>query len=73
MLAAMSRDGVRASPQAPPVSRCDAEAEKGRAVDLGVTALDDARAQGMLQPSKADRLALEEVQAVRQARDGHPA
>lgn len=58
MLAAMSRDEVQASPQAPPVHRCDMKAATIRAVDLGMTALDDARAQGTLQPSEANRLAL---------------
>lgn len=73
MLAAMSRDEVQASRQTPPTRRCDAEAEKVLAVNLGMTALDDARAQGTLQPSEADRLALHEVRAARRARDGHRA
>jgi hypothetical protein len=70
MLAAMSRDGVRTSPQAPHVR--DTEAEKVLAVDLGMTALADARAQGMLQSSEAHRLALQEFRAVRQARARPP-
>jgi hypothetical protein len=68
----LARD-VQAASQAPPTRRGDAEAEKVRAVDLGMTALDDARAQRMLQASEADRLALQEVQnGLRRPRPHHP-
>jgi hypothetical protein len=35
--------------------------------EAGLSALDDARAQGTLPPEDADRLAVEEVKAVRRA------
>jgi hypothetical protein len=42
--------------------------EDALAVYLGDRALDDARAQGTLDPDEADRLAVDEVRAVRSAR-----
>jgi hypothetical protein len=42
--------------------------EDALAVYLGMKALDEARAQGTLEPNEADRLAVEEVRAVRRAR-----
>jgi hypothetical protein len=42
--------------------------EDALAVYLGMKALDEARAQGTLEPDEADRLAVEEVRAVRRAR-----
>lgn len=42
--------------------------EDALVVYLGLKALDDARAQGTLDPGEADRLAVEEVRAVRRAR-----
>jgi hypothetical protein len=47
--------------------------EDSLAVYLGMKALDDARAQGTLAPEQADRLAVEEVRAVREARRRRPA
>lgn len=44
--------------------------EDALAVYLGLTALDEARAQGTLDPDEADRIAVEEVRAVRRARHG---
>jgi hypothetical protein len=41
--------------------------EDALSVYLGLRALDDARAQGTLPPEDADRLAVEEVKAVRRA------
>jgi hypothetical protein len=50
-------------------SKSDTEVvEDALAVYLGLKALDDARAQGTLDPDEADRLAIEEVRAVRRAR-----
>jgi len=37
-------------------------------VFLGLRALEDARAQGTLSPDEADRLAVDEVKAVRRSR-----
>jgi hypothetical protein len=49
--------------------KSDAEVvEDALAVYLGMNALDEARAQGTLSPDEADRLAVEEVRAVRKAR-----
>jgi len=42
--------------------------EDALAVYLGLRALDDARAQGTLDPEQADRLAVEEVRATRRER-----
>jgi hypothetical protein len=42
--------------------------EDALSVYLGLRALEDARAQGTLSPDEADRLAVEEVKAVRRAR-----
>jgi len=42
--------------------------EDALAVFLGLRALDEARAQGTLAPDDADRLAVQEVRAVRRAR-----
>ncbi len=42
--------------------------EDALAVFLGLHALEDARAQGTLEAAEADRLAVEEVRAVRRAR-----
>jgi hypothetical protein len=42
--------------------------EDALAVFLGLRALEDARAQGTLKADKADRLAVQEVRAVRRAR-----
>jgi hypothetical protein len=42
--------------------------EDALAVFLGLRALDDARAQGTLAADEADRLAVQEVRAVRRAR-----
>ncbi len=42
--------------------------EDALAVFLSLRALDDARAQGTLTPDEADRLAVQEVRAVRRAR-----
>ena len=42
--------------------------EDALAVYLGMSALDEARAQGTLSPDAANRLAVEEVRAVRRAR-----
>ncbi len=42
--------------------------EDALAVYLGLRALDDARAQGMLDPDEADRLAVEEAHAARRER-----
>lgn len=42
--------------------------EDALAVYLGLRALDDARAQGTLDPEQADRLAVEEVRAARRER-----
>jgi len=42
--------------------------EDALAVYLGMNALDEARAQGTLRSDEADRLAVEEVRAVRKAR-----
>jgi hypothetical protein len=42
--------------------------EDALTVYLGDRALDEARAQGTLAPEEADRLAVEEVRAVRRAR-----
>ncbi|MGH2854543.1 MAG: hypothetical protein ACRDLF_10200, partial [Solirubrobacteraceae bacterium] len=42
--------------------------EDALAVFLGLRALDDARAQGTLEADEADRLAVQEVRAVRRAR-----
>jgi hypothetical protein len=51
------------------VGKSDAEViEDALAIYLGDRALDAARAAGPLEPDEADRLALEEVHAVRQAR-----
>lgn len=47
--------------------------EDALAVYLGMKALDDARAEGTLAPDEADRLAVEEVRAYRQARRRRPA
>jgi hypothetical protein len=48
--------------------KSDAEIiEDALAVYLGERALDDARAQGTLEPEEADRLAVEEVRSVRSA------
>jgi hypothetical protein len=41
--------------------------EDALAVDLGLRALQDARAQGTLDGEEADRLAVQEVRAVRRA------
>jgi hypothetical protein len=41
--------------------------EDALAVFLGMRALDDARAQGTLEADEADRLAVQEVRAVRRA------
>jgi hypothetical protein len=46
--------------------------EDALAVYLGMKALDEARAQGTLAPADADRLAVEEVRAVRTARRRRP-
>jgi hypothetical protein len=49
--------------------KSDAEVvEDALAVFLGLRALDDARAQGTLSAEEADRLAVDEVRAVRRAR-----
>lgn len=49
--------------------KSDAEVvEDALAVDLGLRALDDARVQGTLSADGADRLAADEVRAVRRAR-----
>jgi hypothetical protein len=49
--------------------KSDAEVvEDALAVFLGLRALDDARAQGTLSAEDADRLAVDEVRAVRRAR-----
>lgn len=45
--------------------------EDTSAVALGTQALDESRAQGTLPPEEADRLAVEEVRAVRYARRQH--
>jgi hypothetical protein len=59
---ARSRDVGRAD-------KSDAQViEDALAVYLGDRALDDARAQGTLSPDEADRLAVDEVRAVRRAR-----
>ncbi len=51
------------------VGKSDAEViEDALAIYLGDRALDAARAAGPLEPDEADRLALEEVHAVRDAR-----
>ncbi len=42
--------------------------EDALAVFLGLRALEDARAQGTLEADEADRLAVQEVRAVRRAR-----
>jgi hypothetical protein len=42
--------------------------EDALSVYLGLRALEDARAQGNLAPDEADRLAVDEVKAVRRAR-----
>lgn len=42
--------------------------EDALAIFLGLRALEDARVQGTLEADEADRLAVEEVRAVRQAR-----
>ncbi len=42
--------------------------EDALAVFLGLRALEDARAQGALEADEADRLAVQEVRAVRRAR-----
>jgi hypothetical protein len=47
--------------------------EDALAVYLGMNALDESRAQGTLPPDEADRLAVEEVRAVRKARRHHAA
>jgi hypothetical protein len=52
-----------------PADKSDAQIiEDALAVYLGDRALDDARAQGTLDSDEADRLAVEEVHAVRSAR-----
>jgi hypothetical protein len=49
-------------------SKSDAQVvEDALAVFLGLRALDDARAQGTLEPGAADELAVAEVRAVRRA------
>ena len=50
-------------------SKSDAQVvEDALAVVLGMSALDEARAQGTLASEDADRLAVDEVRAVRRAR-----
>jgi len=50
-------------------SKSDLEVvEDALAVYLGLRALDESRAQGMLDPDEADRLAVDEVRAARRER-----
>ena len=59
----------RARQQDASVGKSDVQVvEDALAVYLGLRALDEARAQGTLDADEADRLAVQEVRAVRRAR-----